>query len=254
MARAHDRQKVAVLIDAENTSPRIADALFARITLLGDASVRRAYGDFSGTRLKSWSEASAAHAIIPQQNFAGSSGKNASDIALVIDAMDLLHTGRFDAFCLVSSDSDFTRLAERIREQGVDVYGFGEAKTPDSFRKACKEFIDVAGLAPVAVPGASRNAASHEVIVEPDSAKQQPSAALIHIRTAIGRLGATNGWYCLGAIGTQLAMLVPGFDSRTYGCEKLKTLIEETDAFEIKHKGLTVHIRAKRQDGDMSLN
>ncbi|HEX6114914.1 MAG TPA: NYN domain-containing protein, partial [Geminicoccaceae bacterium] len=133
--------RLAVLIDADNTSPRIADGLFEEIAKIGEASVRRIYGDFSGQRLKSWADILFKHAIIPHQNFAYTAGKNASDIALVIDAMDLLHSGRFDGFCLVSSDSDFTRLAARIREQGTDVYGFGTQKTPESFRQACRRFI-----------------------------------------------------------------------------------------------------------------
>jgi len=151
MATEHDRpKKLAVLIDADNASPGIASGLFEEIAAVGEASVRRIYGDFSGTRLKGWSEILSTHAIMPHQNFASTVGKNASDIALVIDAMDLLHTGRFDAFCLVSSDSDFTRLAARIREQGVDVYGFGEAKTPASFRQACRRFIYTENLVPAA--------------------------------------------------------------------------------------------------------
>jgi hypothetical protein len=121
--------RLAVLIDADNTSARIASGLFAEIAKIGEASVRRIYGDFSGPRLKGWVDVLAAHAIMAHQNFANTTGKNASDIALVIDAMDLLHSGRFDGFCLVSSDSDFTRLAARIREQGVDVYGFGSTRT-----------------------------------------------------------------------------------------------------------------------------
>ncbi|RUU20325.1 NYN domain-containing protein, partial [Mesorhizobium sp. M6A.T.Ca.TU.002.02.2.1] len=134
--------RLAVLIDAENASARIADGLFEEIVKIGEASVRRIYGDFSGTRLKGWSDVLSKHAINPQQQYANATGKNASDIALVIDAMDLLHSGRFDGFCLVSSDSDFTRLASRIREQGVDVFGFGEQKkTPESFRQACRRFI-----------------------------------------------------------------------------------------------------------------
>ena len=105
---------------------------------IGEESVRKIYGDFSGTRLKSWPDVLAKHAIKARQNFAYTNGKNASDIALVIDAMDLLHTSRFEGFCLVSSDSDFTGLASRIREQGIDVYGFGEQKTPESFRQTCR--------------------------------------------------------------------------------------------------------------------
>jgi hypothetical protein len=133
--------RLAVLIDADNATARIAGRLFEEIAKIGEASVRRIYGDFSGPRLKPWADILAQHAIIPQQQFAYTAGKNSSDIALVIDAMDLLHSGRFDGFCLVSSDSDFTRLASRIREQGVDVYGFGEQKTPESFRQACRRFI-----------------------------------------------------------------------------------------------------------------
>ena len=133
--------RLAVLIDADNASAKIADGLFEEIAKIGEASVRRIYGDFSSARSKGWADILSKHAIIPQQQFAYTTGKNASDITLVIDAMDLLHSGRFDGFCLVSSDSDFTRLAARIREQGVDVYGFGEQKTPESFRQACRRFV-----------------------------------------------------------------------------------------------------------------
>jgi hypothetical protein len=131
--------RLAVLIDADNTSSKIVDGLFEEIAKIGEASVRRIYGDFSHPRSKSWADTLPKHAITPQQQFAYTTGKNASDITLVIDAMDLLHSGRFDGFCLVSSDSDFTRLASRIREQGVDVFGFGEHKTPESFRQAPAE-------------------------------------------------------------------------------------------------------------------
>src|SRR5476649_321821 len=143
-----ERYRLAVLIDADNASARIADGLFEEVAKLGEASVRRIYGDFASSRLKSWSDILSKHAIIPQQNFAYTAGKNASDIALVIDAMDLMHSGRFDGFCLVSSDSDFTRLASRLREQGADVYGFGEQKTPESFRQACRRFIYTENLLP----------------------------------------------------------------------------------------------------------
>src|SRR6187551_1565853 len=142
--------RLAVLIDADNASARIAPGLFEEIAKIGEASVRRIYGDFSTGRLKAWADVLSTHAIRAHQNFAYTTGKNASDIALVIDAMDLLHSGRFDGFCLVSSDSDFTRLAARIREQGVDVYGFGEQKTPESFRQACRRFIYTENLLPEA--------------------------------------------------------------------------------------------------------
>src|SRR6478672_3198548 len=141
MPEENRTRRLAILIDADNTSPRIAAGLFEEIASLGEASVRRIYGDFLGQRLKSWADILQKYAIDPYQQFAYTTGKNASDIALVIDAMDLLHSGRFDGFCLVSSDSDFTRLASRIREEGADVFGFGEQKTPESFRQACTRFI-----------------------------------------------------------------------------------------------------------------
>src|SRR4029450_13677067 len=158
MAAEPRAPRLAVLIDADNTSAWIAPGLFAEIAKIGEASVRRIYGDFPGTRLRSWADVLSAHAIMAHQNFANTTGKNASDIALVIDAMDLLHSGRFDGFCLVSSDSDFTRLAARIREQGIDVFGFGEQKTPESFRQACRRFIYTENLlpsAPVNTPDAA---------------------------------------------------------------------------------------------------
>ena len=142
--------RLAVLIDADNASAKIADGLFEEIAKIGEASVRRIYGDFSNAASKAWADILSKHAIIPQQQFAYTTGKNASDITLVIDAMDLLHSGRFDGFCLVSSDSDFTRLAARIREQGVDVFGFGEQKTPESFRQACRRFVYTENLLPAA--------------------------------------------------------------------------------------------------------
>lgn len=143
--------RLAVLIDADNASAKIVDGLFEEIAKIGEASVRRIYGDFASVRSKAWIDVLAKHAIVPQQQFAYTTGKNASDITLVIDAMDLLHSGRFDGFCLVSSDSDFTRLASRIREQGIDVFGFGEQKTPESFRQACRRFIYTENLAPSVV-------------------------------------------------------------------------------------------------------
>src|SRR3989344_9415676 len=164
-------QRLAILIDADNASPRMAAAIFEEIAAIGEASARRIYGDFSGTRLKGWSEVLATYAIIPHQNFANTVGKNASDIALVIDAMDLLHSGRFDGFCLVSSDSDFTRLAARIREQGIAIYGFGEQKTPESFRQACKRLIYTENL--TALPNAGTGSST-----ETAPAKQPALAAV----------------------------------------------------------------------------
>src|SRR6201997_2543390 len=162
--------RLAVLIDADNTSPRIAAGLFEEIATLGEASVRRIYGDFSSPRLKPWAEILQRYAIDPYQQFAYTSGKNASDIALVIDAMDLLHTGRFDGFCLVSSDSDFTRLASRLREEGADVYGFGAHKTPEAFRQACRRFIYTENLLPEAEASSAAPGGAPAVPIQPASA------------------------------------------------------------------------------------
>jgi uncharacterized LabA/DUF88 family protein len=238
--------RLAVLIDADNASARIAPGLFEEIAKIGEASVRRIYGDFSGTRLKSWAEILSTHAIMPHQNFAYTTGKNASDIALVIDAMDLLHSGRFDGFCLVSSDSDFTRLAARIREQGVDVYGFGEQKTPGSFRQACRRFIYTENLLPEAP-------AAHE----PERADARPATvarpareAVPLVRTAIAQLDDEEGWVALRRVGQQLAILASDFDPRTYGQSKLSELIEKTGAFDLRRSDSGhMQIRAKPATG-----
>jgi len=229
--------RLAVLIDADNTSPRIADGLFEEIAKIGEASVRRIYGDFSGTRLKSWADILAKHGIIPHQNFAYTTGKNASDIALVIDAMDLLHSGRFDGFCLVSSDSDFTRLAARIREQGIDVYGFGAHKTPESFRQACRRFIYTENLLPGA-PAPDREPA-------PAAKALQPTADAVPILAkVIGQIEDDGGWVDLGLVGRRVANLAPDFDPRTYGHAKLSDLVQATGAFELdRSEGGGVRIR-----------
>ncbi len=138
--------RLAVLIDADNAQPAIAEALLAEVAKFGTAHVKRAYGDWTGTSLKGWKDQLLAQSIQPIQQFAYTSGKNATDAAMVIDAMDLLYSGRFDGFCLVSSDSDFTRLAARIRESGLTVYGFGERKTPKPFVAACDKFIYIENL------------------------------------------------------------------------------------------------------------
>ena len=227
MAEETRSHRLAVLIDADNASARIADGLFEEIAKIGEASVRRIYGDFSSTRIKQWTDVLSRHAIVPHQQFAYTKGKNASDITLVIDAMDLLHTGRFDAFCLVSSDSDFTRLASRIREQGIDVYGFGEQKTPESFRQACRRFIYTENLLPEA-PSTDR-----ETVPEGKSL-QAPSAAVPILRKAIAQIDDEGGWVRLATVGHRLADLAPDFDSRTYGFAKLSGLVAKSGAFEIE--------------------
>jgi len=238
--------RLAVLIDADNASPRIAEGLFQEIARIGEASVRRIYGDFSSPRLKSWADILARYAIMPHQNFAYTSGKNASDIALVIDAMDLLLSGRFDGFCLVSSDSDFTRLAARIREQGTDVYGFGEQKTPESFRQACRRFIYTENL----VPEAPAPDEPERADARPRSVTRPPVAAVPLIRRAVAQLADEDGWVSLGGVGQRIATLASDFDPRTFGQPKLADLVEKTGAFEVRRSsGHGVHIRVKPDTG-----
>lgn len=246
MATEPRAARLAVLIDADNASPRIAAGLFEEIAKIGEASVRRIYGDFSGTKLKSWAEILATHAIKAHQNFAYTSGKNASDIALVIDAMDLLHTGRFDGFCLVSSDSDFTGLASRIREEGVDVYGFGELKTPESFRQACKRFIYTENLSPATLT--AKDGGKTETAPAP--AKKAPRAAASLIRKAILQLDNEAGWVQLGRVGQQIATLATDFDPRTYGQSKLSDLVEKAGGFESRRNNAGhLQIRVKPSPG-----
>jgi hypothetical protein len=234
--------RLAILIDADNASARIAPGLFEEIAKIGEASVRRIYGDFSGTRSKAWADILATHAIMPHQNFAYTTGKNASDIALVIDAMDLLHSGRFDGFCLVSSDSDFTRLAARIREQGIDVYGFGEQKTPESFVRACRRFVYTENL----LPNGHANEHPEPQAAPAAAAKKPPFAAIPLIKTAITQLDDKDGWVLLGGVGNRLATLASDFDARNYGQATLAKLVEKTGAFEIlRQEAGPIHIRVK---------
>ena len=230
--------RLAVLIDADNASAKIADGLFEEIAKIGEASVRRIYGDFSNPRSKGWADILSKHAIIPQQQFAYTTGKNASDITLVIDAMDLLHSGRFDGFCLVSSDSDFTRLAARIREHGVDVFGFGEQKTPESFRQACRRFVYTENL--------RGGATTNQGAAAPAKSLQPPEAATPIIKKVLSQMANEDGWVELGEVGRQLANLASDFDQRTYGFRYLRDLVRKTNAFEIdESKGNSLRIRIK---------
>lgn len=251
--------RLAVLIDADNTPASIADALFDEIAKYGEASVRRIYGDFSGTGQKKWRDVLARHAINPTQQFAYTKGKNASDITLVIEAMDLLHGGRVDGFCLVSSDSDFTRLASRIREQGLVVYGFGEKKTPPAFVSACSKFIyvevlvqaaaEIADLAAgAAQPEAPKKrgrakAKGKDGSGEPAAAPAEPEArgalyppskAVPRILKAMRQLKGREGWFRLDEIEARLPSLASDWDVRSYGCEGMESLAAKTGAFRLR--------------------
>ena len=228
-----ERRRLAVLIDADNAPASIVDALFDEIASLGEASIRRIYGDFSGTRQRRWQEVLNRHAINAVQQFNYTTGKNASDITLVIEAMDLLHQERVDGFCLVSSDSDFTRLASRIREQGLIVYGFGEEKTPEAFRNACNRFIYIEnlGLAKQDEPPLAPDALSAVPLPDLRPPRRSAADAVPLVQKAMAQMSVENGWHDLGVLGQILGNLYPDFDPRTYGSAKLSTLVRKSGAF-----------------------
>ena len=237
-------RSLAVLIDADNSRAPHAHAIFEEIVKLGEANVRRIYGDFASGRLSSWDGAIQSLAILQHQQRNNTTGKNAADIALVIDAMDLMHKGKLDGFCLVSSDSDFTRLAQRLREDGLVVYGFGERKTPEAFRSACNRFIYVENLMEAIADKGSAGGPKATSAVR----KEAPSEAIAIVARAIEDADEDadeDGWAKLSGVGTRIYGAVPDFDPRTYGCSNLSTLVEKSGGFEIRKDQGAVHIRRK---------
>jgi len=237
-------KRLAVLIDADNISPKWAELIFTEIASLGEASVRRIYGDFTGTKLKGWVEKFAPLALVPHLQIANTTGKNASDIALVIDGMDLLHSGRVDGFCLISSDSDFTSLASRIREQGLPVFGFGQRKTPEAFRMACKRFIYLENLLPEETEKAPK--ASKDTTEKSSLLKNEPVTKVVPIVLhAMKNIDSDAEWYDLPPLRAQMVAIRPDFDQRTYGKEKLGELLEASGQFEVDRS--TTPARARRK-------
>ncbi|WP_120634773.1 NYN domain-containing protein [Ruegeria sp. EL01] len=219
--------RLAVLIDADNVASKHAVEIFEEIATLGEAGLRRIYGDFSNGSPQGWNAKSLAeYAIVPHQQFANTSGKNSSDIALVIDAMDILHSGRFSGFVLVSSDSDFTRLASRIREQGLDVFGIGERKAPKAFVAACNRFIYIENIER---PELDTTQATKARNINP---KHELNHAFQLIRNVVQNTNESDGWASLGFVGSQLSKMYPDFDSRTYGHKRLSDLVRAIDRFE----------------------
>ncbi|MGB1561137.1 MAG: NYN domain-containing protein [Sinimarinibacterium flocculans] len=277
-----DKFKLAVLIDGDNVNqPAIAKPLLDEVTTYGVASVKRIYGDWTKTNLSGWKKVLAEHALQPVQQFAYTTGKNATDGAMIIDAMDLLYTRRFDGFCIVSSDSDFTGLAKRLRQDGLTVYGFGERKTPESLRAACDKFIylDVlrgakaaqdtdagappaqktrrkrAKTAPQAALGESdaESEARVEAKPEPKSDPRRDAELLSLLREAVDDAADDDGWAHLSAVGSLIAKRKADFDSRNYGFKKLGELVIATALFEIDErksadgKQKTLYLRDKRR-------
>ena len=228
---------LAVLIDADNAQAAVIEGILAEVARFGEASVKRIYGDFTSPNSSSWKKVLQKYAIKPVQQFAYTTGKNATDSTLIIDAMDLLYTRRFNGFCLVTSDSDFTGLATRIREEGLMVLGFGEQKTPDAFRNACHKFILTELLRPsVAEPErapAPKAEAVPATIVESTGASPQTAVfPREFILAALEQSSDENGWAHLGTFGSYLTKLQPDFDSRVYGFKKLSDLVKaKTDLF-----------------------
>jgi len=225
--------RLALLIDADNSNPGRLPQLLAEIAKYGTASVRRAYGNWTSGHLGGWKVGLLEHSIQPIQQFNYTTGKNATDSALIIDAMDLLYTGRLDGFCIASSDSDFTRLAARIREQGLTVYGFGERKTPHPFVAACDKFIYTELLGEedeVDKPGKAAKVAKQVPSLKRDRKLQTL------LRQAVEAASDDSGWAQLGAIGSNLQRLAPDFDSRTYGYKKLKDLVVAQGGFIVEDR------------------
>jgi uncharacterized LabA/DUF88 family protein len=233
---SEDAARLAVLIDADNAHPAITEALLAEVAKFGTAHVKRAYGDWTGTSLKGWKDQLLTQSIQPIQQFAYTSGKNATDAAMVIDAMDLLYSGRFDGFCIVSSDSDFTRLAARIRESGLTVYGFGERKTPKPFVAACDKFIYIENLA-YAQDAATPADEALKPTPRASTTQLKRDAALVNqLRNAVEAGSDDDGWTSLASVGHIITQQSPDFDSRNYGYAKLSDLMAATTLFELDRR------------------
>jgi uncharacterized LabA/DUF88 family protein len=228
--------KLAVLIDADNAQAAIIDGLLAEVAKYGTAHVKRAYGDWTGTSLKGWKDQLLAQSIQPIQQFAYTSGKNATDAAMVIDAMDLLYSARFDGFCIVSSDSDFTRLAARIRESGLTVYGFGERKTPKPFVAACDKIIYTENLAYTQSPTTSADTALKPTPRTSATQLKGDTALVNQLRNAIEAASDDDGWASLASVGNIITKQRPDFDSRNYGYAKLSDLLAATTLFTLDRR------------------
>lgn len=245
MQQENSQRKLAVLIDAENTQAAIIEALLAEIAKYGIASVRRIYGDWTTTLLRGWKDVLLEHAIQPIQQFRYTVGKNASDSALIIDAMDLLYTEKLDGFCIVSSDSDFTRLASRIREAGLVVYGFGEKKTPKAFVGACDKFVFTEILREDEPTGPRGRKTIAEL--------NEDTTLLSLLRNAVEYSAGEDGWAYLGHVGQHIAKQTPEFDPRNYGYKKLGDLVRASQLFEIDERrspdapGISIYVRDKRK-------
>lgn len=226
-----------MLIDADNASAQHIERLLVEIAKYGTATVRRAYGDWTSSQLAKWKTELLAHSVQPIQQFAYTTGKNSTDSALIIDAMDLLHGGTVDGFCLVSSDSDFTRLAARIREQGLMAYGFGQRKTPKPFVAACTKFVYVENLAGKEVTAretTAPEAAATRTKAKPALKGDAELATLLS--EAVETAADDDGWAYLGVVGSNLSRLASDFDTRTWGYSKLTDLLRAHPGYDVESR------------------
>ena len=232
-------KRLAVLIDADNAQAGVIEGLLEEVARFGEATVRRIYGDFTSPNSASWKKVLNRYSIKPVQQFAYTTGKNATDSTMIIDAMDLLYTRRFDGYCLVTSDSDFTGLAVRLRDEGLLVYGFGEQKTPEAFRNACHKFIftevlrkpAAAAVEPTASPNGSSSSAveAAEAAAAPASTMERPAFPTDFLMEALEKSADDSGWAHLGTFGSYLQKIQPDFDSRLHGYKKLSDLVRARD-------------------------
>lgn len=237
--QSRTRPLYAVLIDADNIPAKFAGHILKEITALGEPALRRVYGDWSSGRLNNWSKTVRDLGLVAHQETANTVGKNASDIGLVIDAMDILHSGRFDGFVLVSSDSDFTALANRIREQGLDVIGIGEAKAPEALRNVCNRFILIENIVDEPAP------ASKDDKAPAPASKRDAKDAIPLILNAMEKIDQDDEWYALGQLGQYIQADAPDFDTRSYGKRKLSDLIQALKRFETRKDGNQLMVRRR---------
>lgn len=228
------RKKIALLIDGDNAQPSLVGKILTEVGKYGLITIRRIYGDWTTVNMSGWKHTLHDNAIQPIQQFRYTVGKNATDSALIIDAMDILHGGLVDGFCIVSSDSDYTRMATRVREMGFFVMGIGKRKTPKAFVNACHLFIYTENLISIEPPAGERRAAKKTAEREGEE-KSRKLDALPLLKGAFDMAVQEDGWANLGTMGFYLRQLDPGFDPRTYGFKQLSQLIKaHSDLFIMK--------------------
>jgi uncharacterized LabA/DUF88 family protein len=222
--------RMAVLIDADNSSASAIEAILTQVATVGKANVRRAYGNWGKSELKGWKDRLHEFAIAPVQQFDLTKGKNASDIAMVIDAMDLLHAGDVEGYAIVSSDADFTPLVMRLRQSGAEVIGFGQAKAPEPFRNACSRYFEVEALVQVANGDDDRAASSAKR--RTGAQLKQNSKLMNQLKSAVDEAADDDGWTSLSQV-SNLIRNQSSFEPRNFGYAKLSDLVRAIDAFEV---------------------